>query len=157
MDDAFKIYVEQLRDGREEKIDEQFSSDFLEVDEPHLRLKEPIHLTGLACVADTELLLRWQVSTAAQLTCSICNEWVTVPIVIKEFCESIPLEEIPSGVYHFKELLREAILLEIPPFVECHGGCCPKREEYRRYFKEESGMPNEQAHHPFADFDWPLH
>jgi len=157
MDDFFKIYIEQLREGHEEKIHEQLGPDFLDIHEPDLTFDKPVELEGVAYLAEHELVLHWDIRTEALVPCSICNEPVRVPIHVQNFYYSVPDSEIKTGIYNFKDLLRETILLEIPAFAECDGGNCPKREEYRKYLKESSNLPSsddEEGYHPFADLDW---
>lgn len=155
-EDVFKIYVDQLREGQEEIIDEQLDPGFLDVDDPDLVFKQPVRLEGVAYLADQELILHWNIQTEALVPCSICNEPVTIPIQIRNFYYSEPLSQIKSGIYYFKDLLRETILLEVPAFAECQGGHCPKRQQYAKYLKQSSGdsLDQEGHYHPFADFDW---
>lgn len=155
MDDFFKIYIEQLRDGREEQINEKLDPSFLDVQEPDLIFEKPVELEGVAYLAEHELVLKWNIRAEAIMPCSICNEPVKTLIDICDFYYSEPVSEIKTGVYNFKNLLRETILLEIPPFIECHEGQCPKRQEYQKYLKEPSNPPSdEEGYHPFADLDW---
>lgn len=155
MDDRFKIYVEQLREGHEEKIHEKLQPDFLELGDPELIFDQPVELDGVAYLAERELIMRWEIKTEAKMPCAICNEPVTVPIHLMNFYTSEPLAEIKTGVYNFKDLLRETILLEVPSFVECKGEC-PKRKEFKKYMKEPSNLPvdQEEGYQPFADLDW---
>ncbi len=152
MEDHFKVYIEQLRDGREESISEQFDPSFLEIDEPSLSFKKPVELEGLAYLADQELVFRWDIKTEAIIPCSICNEPVFIAIDLHHFYHSEPLKEIKSGVYNFKELLRETILLEIPSFAECCDGNCSKRKDYQKYFKPSpDSSDHQEGYRPFAN------
>lgn len=156
MHDEFKIYVEQLREGRERKFHEILPPDFLEMQEPDLSFKKPVVLEGVAYLAENELIIHWDVKTEALIPCSICNEPVSVPIHVQNFYYSEPLADIKTGIYYFKDLLRETILLEVPPFTECQDGQCPKRQEYAKYLKESSSPQPDQdeGYQPFADLDW---
>lgn len=156
MDDDFKIYVEQLREGREKKIRETLTPDFLEIHEPDLSFEKPVELEGVAYLAENELILHWDVNAEALVSCSICNEKVAVPLHIQNFYYSESLDEIKSGIYNFKDLLRETILIEVPLFAECNGGNCPHRKEYADYLKEPSlsQTDEDEGYHPFADLDW---
>ncbi len=157
MDEAFKIYIEQLRDGREKKIKECFPPDFLEINEDDLVFKKPVELEGVAYLAENELVLHWKIQAEALIACAICNELVKVPIIIENFYYSEPLAEITSGIYHLKDLLRETILLELPTFAECNQGHCPKRQEFTKYLRESSdSLKSDEGYHPFADLDWKL-
>lgn len=155
MEDVFKIYIEQLREGREEKIHEKLDPGFLDIHEVGLAFDKPVELRGVAYLAEQELILRWDIRTEALIPCSICNELVEVPVYIQNFYYSEPTSKIKSGVYNFKDLLRETILLEVPTFIECRAGNCPKRQEYQKYLKGQTDQSaNEEGYQPFADFDW---
>lgn len=151
MDDRFNIYVEQLRDKDEERIQLTVAPDFLGVDEPDLQFEAPVHLQGEVYLADQELLFRWNIETEAKIRCTICNEWTPVTVKIVHFYTSIPLSEIKSGVYNFKELLRETVLLEVPHFAECDEGNCPKRKEFSPFLKGDAPETDTQGYHPFAE------
>lgn len=156
MEDEFKIYIEQLREGQDKHIDECLSPNFLEIDEPDLTFNKPIELNGSAYLAEQELILNWNIRTEALISCSICNEKVPVEIVIHNFYHSEPLDEIKTGIFNFKQLLRETILLEVPAFAECNGGNCPNRLEMGKYIKEPAmeESDDEEGYKPFANLDW---
>jgi len=42
MQEQFKIYVEQLREGQEKKLSETFAPDFLEINEEDLSFQSPV-------------------------------------------------------------------------------------------------------------------
>lgn len=152
MDDAFKIYIEQLRNGQERVINEKLDPDFLEVNETDLVFKKEVDLHGTVYLADKELILHWNAETEALIPCSICNDKVPVKIEVKNFYHSEPTADIKTGIFNFKELLRNTILLETPQFVECHNGKCPDRKEIKKYLKDASDNDNE-GQHPFANLD----
>lgn len=158
MEDEFRIYVEQLRDGQEKVIHETFEPEFLDINEDELAFEVPVKLDGVAYTAENELILNWNIKTEAVVNCSICNEKVSVPIEVNNFYYGEPLEDIKTGIFNFKELLRETILLEVPPFSECNQGHCPSRKELAPFFKEasEEGVDEEDGYQPFADIDWKL-
>lgn len=154
MDDTFNIYIDQLRYGQERKIKESLSPDFLEVNEKDLCFKKNIEVDGVAYLAQQELIIHWNVETEALISCSICNDNVPIDINIRNFYHSEPISNIKSGIFNFKNLLRETILLEVPPFAECKEGNCPSRKEIAKYLKKPAERPEEdEGYHPFADFD----
>jgi DUF177 domain-containing protein len=152
MDDAFKIYVEQLRNGEIEKLEETFAPDFLDVQEKELSFPEPVTLSGEAYLASEDLILHLDVSFVVQLPCVICNKPVREEIAIKGAYQTIPLSQVKSGIFNFRELLREMILLETPHFAECEGGRCPERKAIAKYLKETSSS-EEEGYQPFADLN----
>ena len=58
IDDTCRIYVEQLRDGHSEKLNETLAPDFLEVHEADLSFVDPVIVSGEAYLADNELILQ---------------------------------------------------------------------------------------------------
>ncbi|MCE5319140.1 MAG: DUF177 domain-containing protein [Parachlamydia sp.] len=152
MDDAFKIYVEQLRDGHVEKLEESFSSEFLDIHEKELSFKGPVAFQGEAYLANDDLVMRFSASCHCQLPCVICNKPVQQELKVENHYHNAPLAEVKSGIYHFREILREIILLEVPQFAECEGGC-PERKEIAQYLKEPSSKDEEEeeGYQPFAD------
>ncbi|MBA3722077.1 MAG: hypothetical protein H0W88_06730 [Parachlamydiaceae bacterium] len=156
MDDVFKIFIEQLRDGHERIISEKLSPEFLDVHEKELTFEKDVEVEGVAYLAEDELIINWSIHAEPMLPCSICNEKVPVDINLHNLYHSEPVANIKTGVFHFKDLLRETILLEVPPFAECNQGNCPKREEVKKYMKERStNEPDEEeGYRPFADLDW---
>lgn len=154
-EDVFKIYIEQLRDGHEKDIDESLSPSFLEVKEPDLVFEKEIKLEGKAYLAEQELILDLSMQTEALIPCSICNEKVPVEIDVRHFYYSEPTMNIKSGIFNIKNLIRETILLEVPAFIKCHGGDCPRRVEIEKYLKNSvEETDQDEGYQPFADLDW---
>ena len=156
MEDAFKIYVEQLRDGHVEKLNESYEPAFLEIDEKDVSFMDPVLVKGEAYLAEDELILHLSIETKVILPCIVCNDRVKVPVLIQNAIQAVPLSEIKGGVLNMKELLREVILLDTPAFAECEGKC-PRRKEIAKYLKETEGkqQPNEEdGFTPFADLKW---
>lgn len=152
MDENFKIYFEQLKGGKIEKIEATFTPDFLCIKEDALQFKDPIQITGETYLADDALILHLDATTAAMISCSICNEPVKVPVDIHGFYHAEPIEGLKHGYFNFKEILREAILLEVPAFAECSKGNCPKRKEIGKFLKKPMNT-DETGNRPFADIN----
>lgn len=148
MDDAFKIYVEQLRKGDVEKINEKFDPSFLDIQEKELVFEDPILVIGEAYTTESELILHLEISTYAKLPCSICNEPVKIPVRLNNFYHSEPIERIKGGIFSMMDMLREGILLETPSFAECNEGLCPKRKDLERFFKKTT-TEEESEYRPF--------
>ena len=131
MKDDFKIYIDRLREGREEVVDFTADATFIEVAD---EFSEPVRVYGVAYLAHDHLILRLNIVTEAGAICAICNEPVTSTIEIKDFYQTVELAKIPHFVFNFTSLVRDAILLQAPHVVEC-GGSCPYREQLRGYLK----------------------
>lgn len=151
MEDEFKIYIERLRKG-DETIEESLDPAFLAIDEKDLDFPEKVKIDGEAYLADDDLVLHLNVETTANIPCSICNEKVNIGIKLQDFYYSEPIADIKSGVFNYKEILREAILLDTPFFAECNEGNCSKRKELGKFLKEPSKeIANDEGYQPFAD------
>lgn len=153
MDDAFRIYVDQLRDGHIEHLDEEFSPEMMEITDAELQFQQPIKVTGEAYLAEDELVLHLDINTQAVIPCAICNDPVTVDVSLEGIYYTVPDEELTSGIYDYRESLREMILLETPRFAECEGKC-PQRKEVQKYLREEGAsddrLPPDEGQKPFA-------
>jgi uncharacterized metal-binding protein YceD (DUF177 family) len=158
MDDRFKIYIEQLRDGHIEKIAEKIPCGFLDVQEKDLSFFGDVIVEGEAYLVENTLVLHLGAQAVCLIPCTICNEPVKTPVLIEKFYANIPFDEIKGGLFNFKDVLREAILLEVPLFAECNDGHCPQRKELDKYLKPESKetkkSPEADGFKPFADFNW---
>ena len=85
IDEALKIYVDHLKQGKVEKIDRVLSPTFIEVEEPHLSFHSDVMLHGEAYITEGGLVIHFDVKTEGQIPCTICNEPVKVPIAVKGF------------------------------------------------------------------------
>ncbi|HRD55973.1 MAG TPA: hypothetical protein PLC42_06210 [Parachlamydiaceae bacterium] len=160
MNDAFKIFADQLRDGHEEEIHENFPPDFIGVKEKDLSFNESVKVDGKAYLAEDSLVLNFDIKAFAMIPCAVCNSLVRTEIAIHNFYHAEPLSEIKSGIFHLQEILREVILLETPQFAECNQGKCSEREKISKYLKTpiEGEIPGKSAlmddgYRPFSDLE----
>lgn len=152
MQNSFKIFVDQLKHGHVERIEEEYSPEFLDVHEKELNFDHQVRVQGEAYTADGDLILHLDIKTEATLPCLICNEPVFVPIHVENFYHYEPLEEMKSAVFSMENVIREAILLETPSFAECLGGC-PKRKDVDKYLRKPSNSSDEEnlGYRPFEN------
>jgi uncharacterized metal-binding protein YceD (DUF177 family) len=144
------IYTDQLKknypDSLEESILLKVEPDFLDISEKNLSFESAVNIRGKAYVTNEYLLITLSISTEVKLPCIICNEPFFYPIEVKRFHQSVALENLPSSIYDYSSLVREEILLNLPPFAECHAGRCPERQHLTSYLKNSAIKQN-----PFAD------
>lgn len=133
--------IEQLEKGKKEKIEQTLSPKFLDISEKELQFKSPVHVQGEAYVITDHLILKFSVTTEAEMVCSVCNKPVQVPLLIREVSHSIPLPEIESSIFDYTGLVREEIVLHIPQFIECHQGKCPERPQINKFLKKPGNFP----------------
>lgn len=150
-DESFKIYVDQLRNGETKQVDEQCAADFLDVSEENLSYIDPVTIEGEAYLATDTLVLHFTLTAYARIPCSICNCPVSVEVKVDDFYHAEPVEDIKTGIYNFKEVIREAIILDTPLFAECNEGNCSSRKEIKKYLKQEEDSSSEDRYHPFAN------
>lgn len=151
-----KIFVDQLKLGKVESIDQVLAASFLDVNDRDLSYGPEVHVHGEAYIAEDELVLHLDISAKAQIPCSICNEPVSVPVEIKRLYHVEPLENIRHGIFDITEVVRENVLVETPAFAECHNGHCPQRQALEKYFKKEPSSSEEEeqeGHFPFRHLD----
>jgi uncharacterized metal-binding protein YceD (DUF177 family) len=152
MDNPFQIWIDRLKTGQSQLINESFKPDFLDIREEELQLNSPVIVLGEAYVTESELILRLKASTKAHMPCAVCNQMIPVELSIKDFYHAQPLSEIPSGIYDYQTALREALLIELPGYVECNQGKCPDRKVIAPYLRSEKKV-EENTHFPFSNLD----
>lgn len=135
--DQFKIYVDQLKNGHVEQIKEDFDPSFLDVNEPDLKFKGPVHVEGEAYVAGQELILHFAIHALSIVPCKVCNKSLEIEISLPNYYEAIPLSDVPHGIFSMQETLRQAILLDSTTFAECEGNC-PHRQDIAPFLKKTS-------------------
>lgn len=148
---SFNIHLEQLKNGNHIAIDENVSPDFLDVNEKELSFKDDVSIQGETYLAGDSLILHLTLIAHGVLPCTICNQPVQTDINVVNLYHAEPVDEIKGGIFNFKDVVREAILLEVPSFAECEGQC-PKRKELKKYLKSSDERKNEdEGYHPFKD------
>lgn len=136
-----KIIVEQLKEGLEEKIKNKISPSFIDVKEEALEFLDDVEIEGKTYTTSEHLILHLKILTYATMPCSICNTKTKVEICIKNFYHAEELVSI-NQIFDYSNVLREAILLEVPSFTECHNKNCPERKEISYFLKKsDSNFP----------------
>jgi uncharacterized metal-binding protein YceD (DUF177 family) len=144
---AFNIFIDRLKGGATEKIEETHDSAFLGPDETDLKFGEAVKVKGTAYLTDDHLVIQMRAATMIQMPCAVCNKLQGIKLV-GEFTTAEPIAEIRGAVFDYSEALREALLLELPKTIECNGGKCPERAAIKPYLQEET-----RTYFPFADLE----
>lgn len=151
---SLMIYTDRLKDGRQESISEEIPPSLMEIEEKELHFPDPINIKGKVYIANDHLVMQFDIATLARLPCMVCNEFFTLNISIKNFYQTIALTELSSPQFNFSSEIREAILLQIPQYAECHQGKCPERQIIASYLKNSSKPVVDSTNHfPFADLE----
>lgn len=147
MDSCLKIYVDRLREGKKELLDWVLPPDFLHLPEKdEVSFAEDVKIKGEAYLAENEVVLHLDLLGHYEMPCSICNEKSRVLLHLPNFYASEAMDNIKGAIWEVGEILRQAMLLELPSYLECHEGHCPQRKTIEKYFIESE----EHDTHPFA-------
>lgn len=151
--DNYKIYVDQLREGKVESIDCYLPSEMMDVRDDELAFEKKIHARGEAYISDDSLILHLDLDATAVIPCSICNDPVDTPVVVKGLYHVVPFNEIKGHIFDMREAVRENILLNTPSFSECNGGTCKERQSLGKYLKSDEDLEQEpfEGQQPFKD------
>lgn len=154
--DFFKIYLDRLRNGELEVIKGSVAPEFLEIREKDLCFQKPVEIRGESYLTGDDLILNLNIMAFAQIPCTICSQEVLHKIVLEGYYHTEEISEKRSAIFDFKEIVRDAILLEVPSVLECCEGKCPERRFYSKYLKalpssKESSLLKESSYFPFKD------
>ncbi len=143
-----KIFIDRLKDAQEQKIAESIDSKFLDISELDLVFEKPFAITGKAYLAGSHLIISLKVSGTYAMPCSVCNEMAEKSVSIQDFLHTVEIDRIKGAVYNCLPAVREAILLQIPQFIECGAEKCPERNHIGKFLKESEVQ--EETYFPFA-------
>jgi len=152
MPEPFKIYIDRLRGGNTQVIDASLDPAFLDVQEAELSFPSPVLLKGETYLTDEHLIIHLKASTKTIRPCAICNRAAQADLVVNDFYHTEMIQDIPSAVFDFREVLREALLIELPLVIECNNGKCPERGALAPFIKSKERSEN-PTYFPFTDID----
>jgi uncharacterized metal-binding protein YceD (DUF177 family) len=145
------VHLDQLQGGETQEIEFNVSPEFLDVQENDGFLaKHPVQIEGQAYIAEDYLVLDFNIETAITLACALCNTEFELPVELHHFLHEEALKDIKKKKFNFSDVVREAIILEIPFYPLCGGKECLHRGEIEKYLKKEN---IEETHSPFADLE----
>lgn len=150
MIEELKVFLSDLDSGLCSKLDVSVSPEFLNVKDADLAFVDPVHVQGDVYLAGDELIAKISCHTHASMTCKVCNEMTKVEVAVEGLYFTYPRSEVVNGQFNCTELVREAILLDLPAFAEC-GGDCPQRDSLGAYLADTSDSTEEEVYRPFAD------
>ncbi len=154
MKENLKVYIDRMRDGETEEVDETLEPSFMDIHEKEMRFEDPVTLEGEAYVTDDWLIVRLSIQTKVHLICSVCNEPFEFEIDIQNMVHDEPLENIRDASFDLLPLVRESVLLAVPFYPQCGIDVCSKRHEIEPFLKKDGSSdeePEEHGHNPFKD------
>jgi uncharacterized metal-binding protein YceD (DUF177 family) len=149
-----RIYLDRLKDGNVEHIKCELSSDFMAISESELEFSGPVSIDMEAYVTEENLILHFDASTDAMMPCSICNAMFKMHLAVKRCYHVVDCSTLASSIFDYSELLREALLIELPSVAECHNGNCPDRSFVSKYLKKEDEGGEDEEIFPFKDLNF---
>lgn len=153
MAQRLEIFIDRLKEGKEACIKETLDPRFLAVQEAELQFDQPVEVVGKAYLSEEHLVLQLKAVAYAKMPCSVCNQMIEIKIQLPEsFCQAVPLTEIQGAIFDGTELVREALLLELPKYVECKEGNCPERSSIAPYLRPPA-RSKESTYFPFSDLN----
>ena len=145
MENNLHIFIDRLKDNKEEKILDTLASEDLDIkNEKELIFKSPIELEAKAYKASEELIINVNLKFRVSIPCKICNKLIEKDINVKNLYIIESLENIKI-FYDLKDEIKNLCFLQIPSYVECLDSC-PSRENIKNYFKEQK-----KENFPFSD------
>lgn len=147
--DWYKIYIERLRSGETHVLEEELDPSFMELDEKDLRIVKPVKIKLESYLANNALILHFDLHVSYELPCQVCNNFFEKQLDVLGEYGAVDLDTIKGSIYDVRPEIREAILVAIPAFAECHDGNCPEREELKQSIKTHA------SNQPFKDLKLP--
>ncbi len=138
MTELFKIWIDRLKGGTTQKIEENLDPSFLGPNEPELRFAFKVHVKGEAYLTNAHLIIHLKAQTKISMPCAICNEMIDTGLKVDNFYHTEPIEEISGACFDYAQVLREALLIELPKTIECNGGNCPERIAMEPYLRPKT-------------------
>ncbi len=128
------VYIDRLRNGHEVLLEEKEAPTFLDIDnDPEIRPSGDVSFSGKAYLAGDWLVIQGSISTQLTMVCAMCNDPFQFPIHIDEWIHEEAIENIKGGIFSYADLVREAILLEVPYIGMCGGTECLRIDEVKKY------------------------
>lgn len=142
-DQPFKIHINALQNGHVDKIDltiDLATTPLLNPEESQgLKPGKELKISGEGYLAQNELILKLKFSFDCYLSCIICNNFFSTKI--EGLIEHIlPLSNLRTQIFDYKDLIVENIYLNQPPFAECSQGSCPERENVEKCSRQKKGQ-----------------
>ena len=143
--EEIKIYIDRLANEGEFEQNGLLPASLLELSENDGKASE-IAYKLKAYIADEHLVVTFDASCNLQLPCKICNELTPYQIDCAKQTHLEPLNGLRKGFFEASSCLRDAILLNVPPYCECLGNC-PERTHLKKFLKQEH--ESAEVYHPF--------
>lgn len=138
MEKPFCVPYGELRQQGSLEINHSAPAAFMEVEEPYMGFTGEIQVQGRCELMDQGISLLLDIEAKTIQPCTVCNENTSATISIKQLHHFEKNPETCNNVFDFNDIVREAVLLETPEFIECLEGNCEARNDVKKYLKEDN-------------------
>ena len=134
----FTLHLHHLKEGTPFCLEDDFDPSFLDIHEEDLQFVDPVHVKVKIEKKDSLLIFHLSLNTYATIPCSICNQPTKTPLTLKDYVHTEEMASYTHAHFDYTEILREALLVDVPFFIECHDGNCPERKHIASYLKTKN-------------------
>jgi len=133
----FLLNIHTLSENHPIIINKSFDPSFIDLDEKEIKFEDPIEIKGKIYLASDDIIINVSSRTYVKLPCSICNEPIKYLLVNKNYMHNQPLKTLNDSIYDYTEIIRQAVILELPAKVECNNNCS-ERENIAPFLKKKN-------------------
>lgn len=155
---ACTIDLTSLRHEQEMPLSLVLDAAFLDLSEKdEAKASGPVSLEGICSLVDEYVVLQLSIKAQFLLPCAMCNEPFTYEVFIENLCHQEHVGDKRHPTWDFSEVIREAILLELPFFPQCgqaeNQKKCLRFDEVKKYLvSQKSDAQQDEVHTPFKEF-----
>ncbi|SPN74067.1 hypothetical protein C10C_0933 [Chlamydia serpentis] len=146
--DNLKLYIFRLKlPGDTEQINYSINPEHLREKGEEQLLSSPIKVQGsLGRIDNNQWLLSLKLETQLGLFCPVCNNLFLYFVCLPALERLISHDEVSSGIFDCKPLIRQELLLESDRFQECSTKGCPERKNILKFLEDRK---KHQRNNPF--------
>jgi len=150
---ALILYLDHLQPDEEMAVSYTIDPAFLDFNpKDEVQPSRPVVVEGTCSLVDDFVILNLLVKAFFSVHCAHCNEQFEYEVCIDHFAHQELLENIEQKKWNLSEIVREAIVLELPFFPQCGGKKCLHIDELRKYFHVQTQEKDEGNSSPFQSF-----
>lgn len=146
--DNLKLYIFRLKlPGDTERISYSISPEYIREKGEEELLNSPIEVEGsLGRIDSDQWILSLSLKTQLGLCCPVCNNFFSHSVCLPDLQRVISHDEVGSGVFDCRPLIRQELLLESDCFEECSGQGCPERKNILKFLEDRK---KHEGNNPF--------
>jgi uncharacterized metal-binding protein YceD (DUF177 family) len=147
------VSLDHLNTDEEMPISFVLEPSFLELSpQDEMKPSRPVVIEGTVSLVDDYVLLNMEIRAFFHVHCASCNDVFEYEVCLDQFSHQELLENIARRKWDVSEIVREAIVIELPLFPQCGGKECLHMDEIQKYFHTLSEEKEEEKSSPFQSF-----